>query len=174
MPEFHQGTLVVTVPPHFPTMHTRETVMHLAAFGCNEAQIAVILKCTVDDVQRHYQAELEHGLARVNAQVMSAVLHAALYADSAADRKLWLVNRAGWRSGDGPRMLQPQGGDGANEGEMQVLERRTIISEVLTRVTKEKRHAEKVIDGRVVATQAPGANGAKKPNGNGSNGSGHK
>lgn len=165
MPDFHQGTLVVTQPPHFPTMHTRETVTHLAAFGLDENQVAVILKCTPDDVRRYYTNEMEHGLTRVNSQVMSAVLHAALYNDSAQDRKLWLINKAGWRAGDAQRASLPNGADGPlPEGEMTVVQRRDVITRVLTIATQSKRQAERVIEAEVV--QKP--NG--KTNGHGPNG----
>lgn len=166
MPDFHQGTLVVTQPPHFPTMHTRETVTHLAAFGLDENQVAVVLKCTPDDVRRYYMNEMEHGLTRVNSQVMSAVLHAALYNDSAQDRKLWLINKAGWRAGDTNR-VQPPSGDGMPlEGEMTVVQRREVITRLLTVVTQTKRRNEQVIEAEVVSKP----NGPGKTNGNGATG----
>lgn len=174
--ETHQGTVVVRDPPHFPTMYTRETVTNLAAFGLTENQMAVILKCTPEDVRSNYSAEIEHGLARVNAQVQAAVLHAAIHERDVAAMKLWLVNKAGWRTGDGPRGLPKPGDDVPADGEYTVVERREVLTRILSRVVQDKRNAEKVIDGRVVATAAPakpnGTNGAKKTNGNG-NGSGH-
>lgn len=174
MPDIHQGGVVVTVPPHYPTLDKRETVTMLAAFGLKEDQIAAILKCTPDDIRRWYQNELDTGLVRINAQVKAALLHQALYKEDVAAMRLWLVNNAGWRTGDGPRGVLPPGD--VPEGEtVTVHERRTIIEQVLTRVTREKRDGERVIpDARVVATQPQaakpnGANGAhKKPNGNGS------
>lgn len=159
-----RDTLIVTHPPHFATMHTRETVTHLVAFGLDENQIAAVLKCTPDDVRLHYGEELEHGLVRVNARVMSAVLHAALYQDSAADRKLWLTNKAGWK-GDGAKALAIANAAGSGEdGEFTVVQRREVITNVLTRVTQAKRQQERVVDA-VVSTVA------KSTNGNGSNGS---
>ena len=172
MPEFQEGnddrraTLIITQPPHYPTMHTRETVTHLVAFGLVESQIAVILRCTVDDVKRHYKEELEHGLTMVNSRVMGAVLHSALYKDSAPDRKLWLMNRAGWKGGDGPRALAlnlNQNGEPVGEGVLTVVERREVITRVLSHATQAKRLNESVIEGETV----------KKPNGNGSNGHGN-
>lgn len=161
-----RDTLIVTHPPHFPTMHTRETVTHLVAFGLDENQIACILKCTPDDVRMHYAEELEHGLARVNARVMSAVLHAALYNDSAQDRKLWLMNRAGWKGGDGNRtnILNAPGASGA-DGELTVVQRREVITKLLVKATQHKRQQEKVIDATVATV-------AKSTNGNGANGHG--
>lgn len=165
-----RDTLVLMHPPHFPTMHTRETVTHLVAFGLDPNQIAVILKCTPDDVRRYYSEELEHGLARVNARVMSAVLHAALYNDSAADRKLWLTNKAGWK-GDGAKALAIANAAGSGEdGEFTVTQRREVITSVLTRVTQAKRQQERTVDA-VVSTVAKSTNG-NGANGHGSNGHG--
>lgn len=170
-----RDTLIVTHPPHFPTMHTRETVTHLVAFGLDANQIAAVLKCAPDDVRQHYAEELEHGLARVNARVMSAVLHAALYQDSAADRKLWLTNKAGWR-GDGPKALAVVNppGNGA-DGEFTVVQRREVITNVLTRVTQAKRQNERVIEGTATPVVAKSTNGNGHSNGsNGhANGNGH-
>lgn len=157
-------TLIVTRPPHFPTMHTRETVTHLVAFGLDENQIAAVLKCTPDDVRTHYAEELEHGLARVNARVMSAVLHAALYNDSAPDRKLWLTNKAGWK-GDGAKALAINAPGMGPDGEtLTVVQRREVITKLLVKATQHKRQQERVID--VTATPV-----AKSTNGNGANGS---
>lgn len=157
----NRDTLIVTRPPHFPTMHTRETVTHLVAFGLDENQIAVIVKCTPDEVRQHYAEELEHGLARVNARVMSAVLHSALYNDSAADRKLWLMNRAGWKGGDGAKVGILNNAPGATEdGEITVMQRREIVTKLLVKATQLKRQQERVID--VEATPV-----VKSTNGNG-------
>lgn len=166
-----RDTLIVTRPPHFPTMHTRETVTHLVAFGLDENQIAVIIRCTADDVRKYYSEELEHGLARVNARVMSAVLHAALYQDSAQDRKLWLVNKAQWRSGDGNKTAILNAPGAAADGEtMTVVQRREIITRVLTHATQNKRQAERVIEGEAVEVKRNGANGY----GGGGNGTKHR
>jgi hypothetical protein len=162
-----RDTLIVTHPPHFPTMHTRETVTCLVAFGLDEYQIAAVLKCTPDEVKRHYAEELEHGLARVNARVMSAVLHAALYENSAPDRKLWLVNRANWKGGDGNKtnILNAPGMNGEDGETLTVVQRREVITKLLVRATQHKRQQERVIDAEVVPV-------AKSTNGNGTNGHG--
>lgn len=178
-----RDTLIVTHPPHFPTMHTRETVSHLVAFGLDDNQIAVILRCTPDDVRRHYAEEMEHGLARVNARVMSAVLHSALYNDSAPDRKLWLINKAGWKAGDGNKtaILNAPGATG-EEGTYTVVQRREVITKMLVQATQHKRQQERVvtpagrdrqvIDAEVVTpTKSNGTNG-HGTNGTGSNGTG--
>lgn len=176
MPEFQHGndargdTLVVTTPPHFPTMHTRETVTHLVAFGLDENQIAAVLKCTPDDVRRYYANELEHGLVRVNSRVMSAVLHQALYKEDVGAMKLWLVNKAGWRSGDGNKtnILNAPGAAPA-EGEMTVVQRREVITRMLITATQQKRQQERVIEGEVVKKNGTNGHGS---NGNGSGGHG--
>jgi hypothetical protein len=172
----NRDTLVVTRPPHFPTMHTRETVTHLAAFGLDENQIATILRCTPADVRQHYSEEIEHGLARVNARVMSAVLHSALYNDSAPDRKLWLINKAGWRSGDGPRALAINNNGGSvngEAGELTVIERREVIQRVLMKATQAKRQTERVIEGEVLPKKTNGANGHGSNGANGTGANGH-
>lgn len=152
-----RDTLIVTRPPHFPTMHTRETVTHLVAFGLDENQIAVILKTTPDDVRLHYAEELEHGLARVNARVMSAVLHSALYNDSAADRKLWLMNRAGWKGGDGAKAVAINASGAGDDEMLTVVQRREVITKLLVRATQAKRQQERVIEGEVVVKSTNGA-----------------
>lgn len=159
-----RDTLIVTQPPHFPTMHTRETVTHLVAFGLDENQIAAVLKCTADDVRRHYVEELEHGLMRVNARVMSAVLHAALYQDSAVDRKLWLTNKAGWKGDGNKTNILNAPGMGGEDGEFTVVQRREVITKLLVRATQQKRQQERVVDAVVTTV-------ARSTNGNGSNGS---
>lgn len=172
MPDFHQGTLVVTQPPHYPTMHTRETVTHLAAFGLDENQVAVILKCTPDDVRRYYTTEMEHGLTLVNSRVMSAVLHQALYKEDVLAMKLWLINKAGWRAGDNNKLVLPNpnaNGDGPGlDGEMTVVQRREVITKLLVKGAQLKRQQERVIDAEVVPAASKngnGANGHAKPNG---------
>lgn len=176
MPDFHQGTLVITQPPHFPTMHTRETVTHLAAFGLDENQVAVILKCTADDVRRYYMTEMEHGLTLVNSRVMSAVLHQALYKEDVTAMKLWLINKAGWRAGDNAKLqIQPPNtGEGVGpDGELTVVQRREVITRLLVKGAQLKRQQEHVIEGELVPAKknGNGANGHAKTNGaNGKNG----
>lgn len=158
--------VIVTLPPHFPNMHTREQVSHFVAFGLTEEQIAVLLRCTVEDVKLYYGEELAHGLARVNARVMAAVLHAALHTDSAADRKLWLMNRAGWKGGDGAKVGVLNLSPGTSDGEtVTVVEKRAIIERVLTRVTQEKRLNERVIDVEPVEVKRANGNGHGGANG---------
>lgn len=179
MPEFQRGnedgeTLIVTQSPHFPTMHTRETVTHLAAFGLDENQVAVILRCTPDDVRRHYMMEMEHGLTLINSRVMSAVVHEALYSRDVAAMKLWLINKAGWRAGDGNKqsvLLPNSDGVDPNTGEMTIVQRREVITKLLVKATQHKRREEHVID--AVAVQKPNGNGGNG-HGNGSNGTKHR
>lgn len=179
MPDFHQGTLVVTQPPHFPTMHTRETVTHLAAFGLDEREVAVILRCTPDDVRRYYVVEMEHGLMLVNSRVKSAVLHQALYKEDVNAMKLWLINNAGWRAGDNSKaqLVLPNPDGTGVDGEMTIVQRREVITKLLVKGTQLRRQQEQVIDAQVVPSAAKngnGANGHAKTNGNGANGHGSK
>lgn len=153
---------VVTRPPHYPTAHTRDTVVHCVAFGLDDAQIAVILRCTVNDVKTHYAEDLEHGLTRINARVQAAVLHQALFKEDVAAMKFWLINKAGWRAGDSNRPQIP-GLPGDGDAEMTVVQRHETITRILTQRTLEKRNGEKVIDGRVLAKQQGGSVGAAAP-----------
>jgi hypothetical protein len=162
--EGEKRTTIVTLPPHFPTLHTRETVTHLVAFGNTVEQIAVILKCTPEDVKLYYAEELEHGLVRINARVQAAVLNQALHKEDTNAMKLWLINKAGWRSGDGNRvgvLNLPPGAPNPEEA-VTVVQKREIITRVLTHVTKLKRGDERVLEGEFVET---------RPNGNGHGGS---
>lgn len=173
MPEFQTGNddtkaaLVVTQRPHFPTLHTRELVEHLTACGLNEAQIAIALKCSTEDVRRYYASEMEHALTMVNSRVKARVLHQALYEGDMQAAKLWLINNANWRAGDGNKVGVGVsfGADGTplQPGELTVVQRREIISTILTRAVQQKREGERVIEGTAVAV---------KKNGNGSNGHG--
>lgn len=169
MPEMCQGTVVLTERPHFPTMYTRETVKHLAAFGLDSNQMAVVMKCSLQELERYYSDDIATGLVRVNAQVQAAVLHAAIYDRNVQAQKLWLVNKAGWRSGDAPRITVNSGAQG---NEQVTHQRRAVIVDILREAIRNKRATEQVIDARVVSTtKAQGSNGAGF---NGSNGSKHK
>lgn len=177
MPQMHQGSIVVTQPPHYVTLHSRETAKHCAAFGLSDEQTCVILKCTPEELRLHYANEMEHGVALINAQVKAAVLHEALHGKDVQAMKLWLINNAGWRAGDAPRggvnSTLPQLDHDGNE--IPVFERRTTIERILTRATQVKREQEKVVvDSRIVSTQAraagPAATGAAPANGAGGNG----
>jgi hypothetical protein len=156
------NTLVVTQPPHFPTMHTRETVQHLSAFGLDENQVAVVLRCTPDDVRRYYAVEMEHGLMLVNSRVKAAVLHQALHKEDVNAMKLWLINNAGWRGGDGNKtnILNAPGTGPGEEGTLTIMQKREVITRLLVQATQHKRHQETVIDAEVVSV-------AKSTNGNG-------
>jgi hypothetical protein len=179
VPDFQHGndgvdrTLVVTQSPHFPTMHTRETATFLAAFGLDENQIAVILRCTPDDVRRHYSSEVEHGLMRINARVMSAVVHQALYNNDPQCMKLWLINKAGWKAGDGNRNTQAMqlnlnpDGSPARTGELTVVERREVITKLLVKATQNKRRDEQIIEAEIVPSKKTNGNGSNGANGNG-------
>lgn len=169
MPELHQNTVVVTRPPHFPTMWTRETCEHLVAFGLTDAQIAKALRCTIDELKTHYAEELSNGLALVNAQVKNALLHKALYDGDVPAMKLWLMNNADWRGGDAKPLLNQQGATSGAQGELPVHQRSELLSNLLTRATRMKREQEKVIDGEVIEAMP------KRTNGNGSgNGTKHR
>lgn len=142
---------VVTVPPHYVTMHTRDLVKHSTAFGLSVDQIAVLLKTSPEIVRSSYKEELEHGLQLVNAQVQNAVLHKALYEGDVSAMKLWLTNRAGWR-GDGARIgvgLNVNS-DGSEPSDMSVVERHEIITRTLHKVTRDKRNGSKIIEGQVI------------------------
>lgn len=159
MPEVCQGTVVLTERPHFPTMYTRDTVKHLAAFGLDCNQMAVVLKCTLQELQLYYSEEIATGLVRVNAQVQAAVLHAAIYDRNVQAQKLWLVNKAGWRSGDAPRITVNQG---ESKSEVAVHQRRAVIVDILREAIRNKRATEQVIDAKVVSApkHTNGANGS--------------
>lgn len=161
MPEMCQGTVVLTERPHFPTMYTRDTVKHLTAFGLDANQMAIVLKCTLQELQLYYSEEIATGLVRVNAQVQAAVLHAAIYDRNVAAQKLWLVNKAGWRSGDAPRITVNAG---ETPSEATVHQRRSVIVDILREAIKHKRTQERVIDATVVSSPktANGANGSGK------------
>lgn len=165
-------TPVVTRAPHFPTMYTHETCRNLVAFGLTPPQIAVVMRCTLEDLRTHYAEDIEHGLTRVNAQVQAALLHKALYDRDVPAMKLWLVNKANWRTGDKPGTGPELPGAAGQEGEMTVVERKTVIERMLRTATVANFDRAKVIEGTAVEVKKPnGVNG----HGNGSaNGAKHK
>lgn len=167
MPDQHGA--IITRPPHFPTMHTRDQAKHLAAFGLSEPQMCAILRCTIDELRTYYAEEIETGAMRINAQVQNAVLHKALYEGDLQAMKLWLINKAGWKAGDGGKLLPNQQSNGEpieGSGDIPVSQRREIVAEVLRKATQMKRLNERVIDAEIVP--------ANKTNGHGTNGNGAK
>lgn len=159
---------IITRPPHFPTMHTRETCKHLVAFGLTEAQICTIMKLMPSELRMHYMEEIEHGLARVNAQVQAALLHRALIDMDVPSMKLWLINKAGWRAGDKMGRDLDLPGDAPNGEQMTIVQRKTTIVEMLRVATQARLDEASVIEGEVVKKKPNGANGA------GSNGTKHR
>jgi hypothetical protein len=161
-----RAALVVSMPPHYPTPQNRELVEHLTACGLDVNQIARALRATPDDVRKYYSDEMTNATAMVNTRVMSAVLHKALYEGDIGAAKLWLINKAGWRSGDGPRVgmslnINPLTGQPLDSGEtdqLTVVQRREVITKVLTMATKQKRADERVIE----ATPVKKSNGTKQ------------
>lgn len=160
-------TVIVTQPPHFPNLYTRDLVENYVAFGLDEEQIAVCLRCTVPDVQLHYAQELTHGLARVNARVQAALLNQALHKEDVAAMTMWLINKAGWRKGDGNRIgiLNAPGANGEPVDGTTVIQKREVMTRILTTVTRAKRADERFIEGEIVEPKRTnghgGTNGTK-------------
>lgn len=170
-----RATPIVHVAPHYPTQDKRELVQHLTACGLDVVQIAKALRCSQDDVHKHYQNEMDNAVQLVNARVMANVLHNALYKDDMQAAKLWLINRAGWRGGDNNKIgvgvqVNALTGQPMGEGEagLTVVQRREVITTLLSKVTQTKRRNEQpAIEGEF--TEAPRKNGV-----NGGNGTKHK
>lgn len=135
--------------PHFPTMQTRETVIDLAAFGLLAPDIAVILHCTEGEVKLHYEQEMATGLMRTNARVQAVILHKIIHERDGNMAKLWMLNKGGWRTGDGARaLMQVNQINGASETAPQVavVERRAIMGRVLEQLTAARRAEDTMID----------------------------
>lgn len=161
-----KALLPATFRPHFPTLQTREMVIELAAFSLTPADIAIILKCREDEVKLHYEQELAHGLMRVNARVQAVVLHKIIHERDGNMAKLWLLNKAGWRTGDGPRAtVQVNQNNGAGDGQtpaVPVVERRQIMGRILDSLTAARRLEDNTIDVTPV-TPPRGRGGAGPP-----------
>lgn len=163
---------VITRPPHYPTPHTRETVRHLVAFGLDPSQISYIIRCLPSEIEQHYADEVEMGLARINAQVQSVVLHKALIDHDVQAAKLWLINKAGWKAGDANKLGIAVGYNGQpvapGEGSITVTERHTKIETMLRVVASAKRQQGPVtIQGESHEVKANGHDIGRSSNGAG-------
>jgi len=121
--------------PHCPTAKSREFVMELVAMGLELPQIAFCLKATPLEVKRHYEEEIEHGSALVNAKVGSALLERAMMGDVNA-QKFWLVTRARWVQAD---REDPKDRE---KGGLIKQERKQFMDEIVSLVAKHKKVEE--------------------------------
>jgi hypothetical protein len=82
-----------------PTSRTSQQVEVLVAAGVKKDVIARTIGCTVSELEKHHQEELDTGLEVANAKVINNVFNTAVgnsrQAMTAAS--LWLKNRAGWK-----------------------------------------------------------------------------
>ena len=86
-------------PSHQPTERTRQQVEMLISFGLTHDAIAAIIGVHDDTLRKHYAQELDHGRAKVVAQVANSLVKKALSdrSDSVSAAKFYLQSQGGWQ-----------------------------------------------------------------------------
>lgn len=85
-------------PPHVPTKQNQEIAEGLAGYGIPHEKIAAILRIDHKTLHRHYQDQLDHGAAVVEAKLISNLLRIANGSDGTALKAIIfsLQCRFGW------------------------------------------------------------------------------
>lgn len=86
-------------PSHQPTERTRQQVEMLVSFGLTQDAIAAIIGIHDETLRKHYAHELDHGRAKVVAQVANSLVKKALSdrTDSVSAAKFYLQSQGGWQ-----------------------------------------------------------------------------
>lgn len=91
-----------------PTAEQRQQVEMYSAVGLTQAQIAELVGCSVDTLDRHFRRELDLGLAKANAKVAGTLFNKAMQGDNAC-LIFWLKTRARWKEVQGHELSGPEG-----------------------------------------------------------------
>jgi hypothetical protein len=73
-----------TQPPHKPTPDLRRQVESASGFGLPQEQIAALIGIDPKTLRKYYEAEMEQGKAKANAQVGQSLFKKAVGGDTAA------------------------------------------------------------------------------------------
>ncbi len=94
-------------PKFEATDEQRRQVEMLSGFGLPQEQIASLVKCSVDTLNRHFRKELDDGVAKANSRVSQFLYQQATKNLTAAI--FWAKTRMRWRETD---RLEVTGKDG--------------------------------------------------------------
>lgn len=94
-------------PRHIPTDDSRRVVEVLAGHGIPQDEIGLVINATGKTLRRYYPRELEAGMARARAQVVTTAFEMATSGRCPAMTIFWLKTRLGWRERDA-REVEPQ------------------------------------------------------------------
>lgn len=83
-------------PPHKVTDATRIAVAAMASIGSTQDTIATVLRCDPTTLRRHYDHELTHGKAIVDAKIASTLIGRAI-AGETAQGIFYAKTRMGWK-----------------------------------------------------------------------------
>ena len=83
-------------PRFVATPEQRRQVEMYAAVGMTQEQIALLLECSVDTLDRHFRRELDTGSLKANAKVAGTLFNKAMAGD-VGSMVFWLKTRARWK-----------------------------------------------------------------------------
>ncbi len=72
-------------------------VKTMAAMGCSQGDIAVVLGMTAKTLRQHFREELDRAAIEANAQVMASLFQMATSGKNAAAAIFWAKTRCGMR-----------------------------------------------------------------------------
>lgn len=93
-------------PEHIPTDELRQRVQDLARV-CTQGQIAILLDISVGTLSKHYERELELGVAKAASAIGVKMIEKALTGHFAS-MAFFLARRGGWN--DKTEVIIPKGG----------------------------------------------------------------
>ncbi|TPV96131.1 MAG: helix-turn-helix domain-containing protein [Myxococcales bacterium FL481] len=86
-------------PPFEPTEEQRRQVKLMAGMGVRQPDMAKIVGCSEDTLQRHFRHELDTGGPEANMSVAKSLFQQAMNGNVTA-QIFWLKTRARWRTVD--------------------------------------------------------------------------
>ena len=86
----------MTVTPIHPNRKDRTQVEALSGMGATAEFIASHLNLSLDDLQKHYPHELQHGPEEANLRVARTLFDMATSGEHPQATVAWLKMRAGW------------------------------------------------------------------------------
>ena len=89
-------------PPFEPTDYQRKQVTTMAGYGMTHEQIAKVIGVSAPTVSKHFETELEEGLAKATFNITQSLYKQAMNADKPNITAMifWLKAKAGWRDRD--------------------------------------------------------------------------
>lgn len=81
--------------PHERDEQKAKMVEAMTAYGVTQTDIAAVLGCSTDTLQRHYRTELDTAIAKANSRIAERLYKKAMEGDTAS-MIFWLKTRARW------------------------------------------------------------------------------